>query len=192
MPSASTVLPRDAVFRDAPTLGVAAARINAALDKARYGDRRYFVIKGGFVLLTRIEQTEKDGTPKPPPARWDTHISYIDSFSVPGMLKTFVLAPDGYFQVLAFVVTDEPVNSRKVAGTDVEVSHLLASGLHYPPPSVTLTPTSKNTQCTVLVYEFEKSADSKDTDKLFSQKGRMTAQEHLTKASLWAALESTQ
>jgi hypothetical protein len=77
MPSASAVLPRNAVFRDAPTLGVAAARINAVHDKARYGDRRYFVIKG-------------------------------------------------YFQVLAFVVTDEPFNSRKVAGTDVEVPGPLA------------------------------------------------------------------
>lgn len=92
----------------------------------------------------------------------------------------------------ATVTAFASINSRKVAGTDVEVSHLLASGLHYPPPSVTLTPTSKNTQCTVLVYEFEKSADSKDTDELFRQKGRMTAQEHLAKASLWTALESTQ
>jgi hypothetical protein len=107
-PSTAMVLPHDILFKKPRSLGDAALKLETALNATGYVDRRYFTLEGGgFVILTRLEQTDSSGTPKALPDRWSTGIAYNESFSPIDIIRRFITAPHGYYQVIAFVVTDK-------------------------------------------------------------------------------------
>src|SRR5579859_3209760 len=69
--SARVVLPT-ALFANSRTYGDLNRRILTALSKNGYAEVGYYEIwaRQGFIVVTRVEQIESDGTPKKPPARW--------------------------------------------------------------------------------------------------------------------------
>ena len=69
-PTTQTVLNRTLLVRDAATLGDVAERLTTALEGLGYSEHSFYRAPGGFVLATRLEQIEFDGTPKAEPLRW--------------------------------------------------------------------------------------------------------------------------
>ncbi len=191
-PSAELVLPTGGLINvQTSSLSTFDKRLNEALDAAGYGDRRYYAVPSGFALVTRVKQTEQDGTPKKPPGRWLLGQPDPTAFSLARIVADFVNAPSGYYQMLVFIVTNVPFNSNADNGvTWHEAGGLLANGLNVLPDSVGNTRWTPDTHCTVLVYEFVKppAGEATDSTPIFRQDGRMSAKDHLVKASVWAAL----
>jgi len=194
-PSTQIVLPTDGLIKvQVDTLSTFNQRLNRALDLADYGDRRYYAVPRGFALVTRVERTDADGTPRKPPGRWLLDQSAAISFSISGLaeiLTNFVNVPPGYYQVLVFVVTDVPFNSNeRDIVTREQASAWLAGGTNVLPDSIGGMSWTSGTRCSALVYEFVKPAASEAASKapVFRQTGRMSAKDHLIKASLWSAL----
>ena len=188
-PSTQVVLAHTVLFRatSGGTLHDADVVLTSALDAAGYSDRSYFSVPGGFAIVTRIEQTQSDGTPMQPPARWSMKSLEPNPFDIVAQLKLFVTAPPGYFQIWAFVVTDEPFPADGRPLGRNAMMKLLYSGDNRLPAQFAQSAVSASTQCTVLVYEFVKPRAEKDA-QLVSLPGRMPAKVHLMKASLWEPL----
>jgi hypothetical protein len=169
------------------SLGEAAEHLNGILQEAGYGAGSYFRIPGGFALAMQLEQTKEDGTPLPGDARWAMKTK-VPLDSLASLSRIFEGAPEGFFQVLVFVVTPVEFRDSQNKPSSADAGHWKYSGYSTLPSDVAALPWSKDTHCTVLVYEFVKpSAGEKGWESVayFADSGRMRAEDHLIRASLW-------
>jgi len=101
-----------------PTLWEVESRIVSALYAAGHTERSYYAIEGtldGFVLVTRLEQTKPDGTPKTGPDRWAKEVLPLRDFSLRAYLEALFKGNEGYFRVIVFIVTPCEGRSESVA-----------------------------------------------------------------------------
>ncbi|MDD5393742.1 MAG: hypothetical protein PHE17_12050 [Thiothrix sp.] len=188
--SSTYAVPLANLSRRPHTLADADGIISKALDQAGYEEKQYYQLPEkempGFVLVTRVEAINKDGSPKQPD-RWPSgELSLLGSdFSVGNVLKVLLHMEAGRYRVIAFVFTANPVqqDSGKQL-TEEEAQAWLSSGWDSLPDSIGSAPfTNKKNFCTALVYEFEKKSN-KGKPKL-KLPGLVSAKRHIEKAGIF-------
>ncbi len=147
-------------FAKAHTLAQVDAILSEALNDANYDDLRYYYAPGGFVLITRIEQTDANGIALPGKARWSVNIPDGFGSSFASYLKALLIPPAGHFRVIAFAVTNEPINRYRAAPSQDEALKWLQLGADALAPKVGALPYDASYHCTALIYEFQRSASS--------------------------------
>jgi hypothetical protein len=186
--SARVVLP-GGLFANRRTYGDLNRPISFALFKNGYAEMGYYELRArkGFIVVTRVEQIESDGTSKKPPARWSARRWPLeDEWTLSWYFLRLFTAPPGYYRVIAFVVTDLPfAESNKRIDRD-EADRWLRGGWNTLPRWTSETPLSPDTTCTVLIYEFE--VTPKETVPRLLVPGRLDAETHLVKSGLLAGL----
>jgi hypothetical protein len=159
--------------------------ISVALSHAGYDESSYFAVPGGFALVTRLEQTNADGSPKPTPERWSVRVDPLSgTFSLGNYLKALIGATPGYFRVIVFILTSVPFSQSLATVSRDESALWLTRGLNRLPDEIGQIPWSPQYSCTALVYEFE----SNNSKAVLRLPGRLTGKMHLEKASLLGAL----
>jgi hypothetical protein len=167
-------------------LGDVDNRLRAALDAAGYTERKYMAAPGGFVLVTRLEQMEPDGTPKPGQERWAAEPGPLRRFSLGDYLRALLTANPGYYRVMALVVTPEAFAETGAPVSREAAMAWLTEGLNRLPEEVASIAWTSAFSCTALVYEFELPDRGGEARQVLP--GRLTGRTHLDKAHLLAAL----
>lgn len=165
--SSTYTVPLSVLDRKPLTLADADTILGSALGKAGYEEKQYYLLPEaqmpGFVLVTRIEAINIDGSPKVP-GRWpDAQLSMLggENFSLKDFVKVLLHMQKGYYRVIAFVFSGSPVEqdvSKRLSKEEAE--KWLSSGYSSLPESVAKSRFTNNQDfCTVLVYEFEKKSN---------------------------------
>ena len=155
------------------------------INAAGYDWRQFYDFPGGFAMVTRVEQTKPDWTPMPSPDRWAVNVGSIKNWSLSEVIRRFASAPSGYYQVLVFVVTDQPVVTANRQATYADLTSKLPPGADRLPQGISNRVVSKDTRCTVLIYEFKK-ADGQDAVVIVP--GSLDAKDHLERSAIWLRL----
>lgn len=155
-------------FVEAQTLMYVDSILVKALDNGGYSDRTYFNIpfsgKNGFVLVTGMEQTNEDATPKEEVERWNTKIK-SDNFSFGDNFKTDFSSTKKYYRAMAFVVTKLPLKqSNEMIDKETVVSTLIPGATKLL-DSIGKIHNTADFSVTSLIYEYEQEANS-DTAEL--------------------------
>ncbi len=189
--SGTTPIPRELLVSrsGATTLSDVDTRLQTALEAAGYPRGSYFAVPGGFALVTRLEQINRDGTSKAPPDRWlSTGAPPTTDFTLLGYLRALFLASPGYYRVVVFVVTPLAFAQAPVTITPAETTQWTETGLNRLPRQIgSLTFTPARHECTALVYEFQRASES-DAPTV-NVPGVVLARAHLEKAGVLAALQ---
>ena len=171
------------------TFGDVEDSLSDLINAAGYDWRQFYDYPGGFAMVTRVEQTRPDWTPMPSPARWAVNVGSIKSWSIGEVIRRFSSAPSGYYQVIVFIVTDQPVVTAAQQATYADLTSKLPPGADRLPQGISSRTASKGTKCTVLIYEFKKS-DGQDAAVIVP--GSLDARDHLQRTALWPGLAGTQ
>lgn len=168
------------------TLGEAAERLERALGDAHYEVPGYYAIPGGFAMATQMEQIEPDGTPVAAEQRWTTEPPPPRVKSLGDYLRALLTAREGFYRVIVFTFTDQPVaaSSKQVSGEEAEA--WTGRGGDRLPEAIARQAFSRNHRCLVLVYEFRKLAGSEPTA---NPDGAPPASVHLERSGILAALQ---
>ncbi|QDV16945.1 hypothetical protein Pan153_15790 [Gimesia panareensis] len=157
-------------------------KICDALTDQGYSERSYFAVPGGFALVTRLEQFDKDGKSKTPPDRWVTDMAPMREFSLGDYIRALFTASPGYYRVIVFIVTPVLFDQTDQKVEREEAMAWLRSGLNSLPDDVGAQEYSESHECTALIYEFKQPA--KGTEAEINLPGQLSGLEHLTKAGL--------
>lgn len=181
-PQASASFVMDDFFVGCKSLSEVDKRLNKALRDCGYSERRYYYVKGGYVLVTRLEQVNKDGYSFTT-NRWNPKPVREETFSWTSYLKSLFVSEPGYFRVFAIVVTDEPFatsKDRKVTRADAE--SWLSEGCFKLPAKIGEISFTPNTNVVGLVYEFQVP----DTDRkpILSKPSALTGETHLQNSNI--------
>ena len=161
-PSARMALPdnllQKARGRDDGRLRHAANELDAMLLSAGYSERSYFRLRKddqtvGFALVTRMERIRKDGTPYPQRDRF-LPVGADERFNVIEFLKSLFIAPIGYYRVLVFTVSREPVRADGPGIGSAVADKWLATGGTRLLGCVAELPFSEDFGVDALIYEF--------------------------------------
>jgi hypothetical protein len=177
---------RDWLVAPEGTLGEAAERLELALKDARYELPGYYAIPGGFAMATRMEQIEPDGTPVEDASRWLTEPPPRKIQSLADYLRALVTAREGFYRVIVFTFTDQPVAASDKQVSGAEAQAWSGSGGDRLPEGIASAAFSRNHRCLVLVYEFRKLAGSEATA---NPDGAPPASVHLERSGILAALQ---
>lgn len=169
------------------TLKEVAQKLEQAFDSAGYVERSYYSVPQGFALISRLEQIRRDGTPKEESERWSVKTPTRKIFSLRDYVKALFGAQQGYYRIIAFVVTSEVVvTSGETPGAE-EAKLWAGSGADRLPGQIGSLLYSDKHQTTALIYEFERKSGGEDAIvKLPSEIGAKT---HLERSKLWQALQ---
>jgi len=187
--SALYVLPRNLIVAEGGLnrliLKHVDSRLTKALAKCGYHEKRYYAVPDGFALVTRLEQIDERGRPKEP--RWSTEIGRpFHTFSLSTYLKALLLAPEGHYRVLVFVVTTCPFATLGKRPTEQETKEWLSGGLNVLPSFLSNRAFTKQHRATMLIYEFEKRGHEGELD--FLVPGKFQGDVHLMGSGISAAL----
>jgi hypothetical protein len=188
--SATDVLPGDLLGAGpaAPAvLGEVDRRLTAALEATGYLERRYYAVPGGFAMVTRIEQIDDDGSPRPPPDRWSTEVPGMTEFSLGAYLRALFLAARGRYRVIVLVATDAPFPQHRETITAETAESWLVEGANVLPREVAEAPFPSDGRVTALIYELER-VDTAERPELVVP-SRLQGRDHLRRAGIWEALE---
>ncbi|HUJ03552.1 MAG TPA: hypothetical protein VLW75_07950, partial [Rhizomicrobium sp.] len=141
-------------------------------------------VPDGFALVARLEQIAPDGTPAPGGVRFLDPDSNAP-FTLGNYVKRLFFAPDGYYRLIAFVVTDRAFVASGHAPTAAAAETWLRMGADELPGAYYSIPFTANHQVTALIYEFRKQGN-RNVSTLVP--GRLDARTHLIKAGLYGAL----
>jgi hypothetical protein len=183
--SARLVLPSN-FFSDDVYLKDVADRLIAAFDGQRY-EYSFLYYPHGFALVSRIERINDDATSATSPQRWELDIR-ASTASLRRLLLGLFTAPEGYFRVIAFVVTDEPFGQTDDIATTPEAQKWLAEGFNVLPAQVAGMRVNGLTRCTSLIYEFRGRGFGETVQVVLP--GKFEARRHLEQAGIWRALEA--
>ena len=183
--SASEQIPNDLLAASATlhSLGDVNTRLAAALEKSGYAEMKYYAVPNGFALVTRLEQIEADGRPKPEPDRWSSNSPAFRSLS--DYLRALFSANPGHYRMIVLIVTDVPFAESETKVSEAEAVEWLRAGLNRLPPEIAERPYNPDVVSTALIYEFEKDQGK---DPQLNEPSRLGAHEHLTHSGIWGAL----
>lgn len=166
-----------------PTFGDIESALNKMLTKAGYDSELYYPFPCGFALVTRIEQTDANWTPLPPPARFSFQTVTENKWSIQSIIEQFVRAKPGFYQIIVFIVSEVPIkvgtNQPPLGFFDKD----LKGGANKLSTALERRAANNNVKCTVLVYEFIK--ENGEQARALSP-GELDAMTHLKRASLGA------
>lgn len=163
-------------------------RIRKALEENGYFDSSYYVVPGGFALVTRIEQINDDGTSREEPQRWLLEEKRPLKFSLSAFLDALFRAPPGYYRVIVFIVTPNPVVQSETKVKEEEASRWVGGGADRLPEQIGTLDFSQQYACTALVYEFRRRTESDKPTVL--DPGNIQGRTHLMKAGIWGGLHN--
>jgi hypothetical protein len=138
------------------TFGDVDSILHRALSATGYDTMSYFAAPLGFALVTRVEQIEATGAPKPPPWRWSVEAPTItlSEFSLSGYLRALFTANPGHYRVLIFVVTDSLIKQTEQHVPIEEARLWMYKGVVALPHAIASKPWTATSACVALVYEF--------------------------------------
>lgn len=161
--------------------------LRAALQASGYLERRYFAAPGGFVMVTRLEQTDEQGTPLPGGKRYLLSDDLVD-FSFTAYIRNLFFAPEGYYRFIAFVVTDRTYTTGDSAlAEDAALARLRGGSVALPSVFRDL-PFSEHHRVDALIYEFRLVAQNAAVEPVTP--GRLPPETHLERSGLASALSS--
>ena len=171
-------IPRSLLGPETETLEVAYERLIAALASI---DPQYssglFGASGGFVLLTRMEQTDDAGKAVAKPYRWRAY--QRPPVTMSDYLVRLFMAPPGHYRTLAFVFTNETdLAPGTGAVPDIDVGNTVL-------PDAVGGRLFNSVHVYVLVYAYTK----KDTDQVLRVWRDLSGKEHLDRAQILTALQ---
>jgi hypothetical protein len=141
--------------------------------------------------VTRLEHIEDDGSPMmkgSPASRWGSKQSLsITNFSLTDYLHALLMAPSGYYRIIAFAVTNSLFSQGKQAVNEQVAADWLKNGWNGLPSSITREKYGMDMKCTALIYEFKVPTDKKPSDPVPIQ-NHLDAKTHLVKSGVWASL----
>jgi hypothetical protein len=162
------------------------AALVCALGKAGYYDASYYSVPGGFALVTRLEQINSDGTPKPPPARWEIESKPLAEFSLANYIHALFTARSGFYRLVVFIVTPHPFAQSPIVVDRDEALSWLRLGGNVLPSELAMRSYNDKFSCTALIYEFKKTDVMPKAALLLP--GRLPARSHIEKSGIGAAL----
>ena len=148
---------------------------------------RYFSAPGGFVLVTRLEQIEDDGSPSPEPARWQLALPGRYDFWNLSFWKNLITGTKGNYRIVALVVSDQGFSQRSEGVDAGQAMAWFGEGWQKLPPGIRSQPFTSEHTVTALVYEFERSEIEAEVKGPLNPLN-LRAKTHLLKAGLLAAL----
>lgn len=181
--SAREPLPKELLL-DATTYADVDDVLTTALDSCGYFDKSYFSVPGGFALVVRMEQINKDATSKKPPERWRIKIKRKMRFSLEDYFNALLFGNPGYFRVIAFIISDVPVSTSSEKPSQKQVSDWVDNGPPALPYEIGHIRYTEKHNCTALIYEFELPESG---EKAFLSSNH-TGRDHLIKSNLWRTL----
>jgi hypothetical protein len=187
-PSSIAVIPlRLLADREAQsTLSDIDVALSEALDATGYYEKAYFTVPDGFALVTRLEQIEADGRPKPLPDRWSVRLEPLKRFTLAAYLQALFSAREGHYRVIAFIVTDVPIAAKSAPVSRAQAEDWLSEGGNALPEPVAAQPLSPGAKVTALVYQFRQPGQNEQAMQLLHD--ALPARQHLEKAMLWGLL----
>jgi len=171
-----------------PRLMDVAAQLLTALDTTGYGERSFYSIPDGFALVSRIEQIYPDGRPKEGAERWPVTAEPPRIFSLRSYLQALFTSNPGYYRVIVFVVTDQPLVQKSADPTEYNNAprDWVWSGANKIPTSVGFMDYTSAMSCTALIYEFRQA--SRNSPVSLDLPGLLPGKAHLEQSSLLKAL----
>ena len=186
-PSDSTLIPPYLLFpggSEGKTLLDVARRLEASIAAAGYLETRYLGAGcDGFSVMLDLEHIEADGARKPGTAGF-APTTAEPGFTLAGYIKRLFYAPPGYYRQIVFVVSDRGIADTTPAPTPGELRAIAKDGSAALPPAYGKVPFTWNYKVVALVYEFQKGPKDGDARQI-PPTGRLRAQQHLKKASLY-------
>jgi tetratricopeptide (TPR) repeat protein len=169
------------------TVGEVAEVITAALEGRGYSEKSFYRAgNGGVVLVTRLEAIAGDGTPLPPPGRWNRVVA------APGGMASWIrglfFAQPGFYRVIVFVIGGKAFSPGKQDVTPGMANDWLSGSVDKLPPELAERGFSADDSVWSLVYEFESSDPAKEVSTL--NPGRLPARTHLDRSGVLALLEN--
>ncbi len=163
------------LFRDVDAL------LRSALDNCGYSESSYYAIPGGFAIATRIEQMNKNGTPKPGENRWSLKNAPINPFSdFSAYVSALFKGNPRYYRVIVFVITPIGFSQGATEPGKAEVEGWFTGGFNILPADVGRRAYTDDCRCTALIYEFKKKQVSP---------GSLTGRTHLMRSGIWNNLQ---
>ncbi len=186
LPSEQMSLPRGLLFRHGsqPSLAAVAQRLVVVLDGAGYPEYRFYSVPGGFALVVRLEQFESDGRPGPEADRF-VYPDVDQPFRLSDYVAQLFFAPDGYYRLIVFVVTDRDIRPGAPAPRLVAAERWLEMGSSRLPDDYDRMMFTPKHQLAALIYEFHKHGREPIATL---EPGRLDARTHLRKSGLYATL----
>jgi hypothetical protein len=186
--SAQAVIAAEALQarQDLRILADVAKALMAAMDSCGYGEKKYYWIPKGFALVSRIEQIQADGSPKPGKDRWSIEVATPRIFSLPSLLEALFTANAGYYRIVVFAVTPQSFAESDSVVSREDAMKWLHGGMQSLPPSIGNIPFTSEYTCTALIYEFEQVTPNHAPR--FMDPSNLTGQMHLEKSQLRKAL----
>lgn len=158
----------------------------SALDRCGYSDCSYYAVPGGFAIVTRIEQINKDGTSKPDNIRWSLKTPTISPFSdFSQYLKVLFKGNPGYYRVIVFIFTPYGFSQGSKGPSREIVEGWISNGFNILPAELGTQLYTKAHRCTALIYEFKKS----QSVATLLIPGNITGKAHLQRSRLWSILQ---
>jgi hypothetical protein len=176
--------------RPGATLESVADRLKRALDQAHYADPRFFCVRNGFVIATRLERIHGDKTPFGGDARWQVEriplLSLSDGLSLSRILGTLVNADPGRYRMIVFYVTDQPVVATDAAPGGNYGAVMMNAGTDELPDAVGAQRYTSAHRVRVFVYEFARPSVAAPPGVVGAT---LPAKTHLERAGLWQRLQ---
>lgn len=158
-----------------------------ALDANKYYRKTYYPAKGGFALVTQLEQINADGSSKNESNRWVTDIIIkMDEFSLSEYFKILFSATPGYYRCIVFIVSTENItfSDREISQDDIE--SFLSEGWIEKLPMEIGSNGNPNASVTALIYQFKKNTNT--DEPVFV--GNITPRISLQKSGIIKSLEN--
>jgi hypothetical protein len=171
----------------APKLKDVDAVLSGAFEKCGYGEKSYYAVPDGFAIASRIEQINADGSFSR--NRWSLESQVMSTFSIEGYLRALFGAREGHFRVVVFVVTNHPFQQTEERVSSDQAQEWVRKGLNELPRRIGAQDFTDDYACTALIYEFKALGGGQAA---FVEPSEITAQMHLEKSGLRAALSPPQ
>ncbi|MDB5008521.1 MAG: hypothetical protein JWP45_2914 [Mucilaginibacter sp.] len=175
------------VFKRAKKLGDVDDALSSVLATLKYDSPTYFSVPegDGFAIVTRVEQIYEDGRSLPTPDRWSAKIKPVEGNWWQKLINSIFNAPEGYYRIIVFVVSDKHFSSSNRIVTQAEAEAWLDKGGNGLPATIRNTKYTSDYFCTALIYEFKKTENQKP---ILLKPGTLTAVDHLTRSNILSLL----
>lgn len=166
------------------TLGHLNNHLQRILARIGYSEFSYFQIEGGFVLSTRLEQINADGSPKNGRMRWESKLGLNDEFTFESVIKRIFQSPKGHYRVFLFVVSSSDILESDHVVSEETVISWLRNGAVRISDTTSQVVLADNHTCVAFVYEFyQKGLHSKP---IFVDSNAIPAKNHLSASGFYA------
>jgi hypothetical protein len=155
---------------------------------ANYLEYSFYHAPGGFALVARLERMSPDGTPEPAEFRYIPPDAG-EPFSLTGYIRSLFFAPEGFYRLIVFVVSDQPFVTAEAAMDAAGANRLLRKGANRLPEELRDQAFTPAHVVTVLVYEYRKGHDGRQVTEIVP--GRLAAETHLERSQIGLRLQES-